>query len=416
MNPEPLARRAFARLAGEDGYHLTWMEKSIRLELRHVRRHSHELWGELTALCDWPGAHTHDGSLSTADFNLSSDNARKSRAVTLAERSETKPGEFDWRGLLEEFCVSVIKAERNGSAATILADAPFPAPDSVLELGGLPVLLRHPMILFGDGGSAKSYLALWVAAELALRGKAVLYVDWELTAEDHHDRLKRLTGFPEPRNIHYYRGNRPLHVEADGIDRAIRDHRIDYTVYDSVAFAAGGAPESAEIALAYFGAIRRFGVGSLHIAHISKSEHGDQRPFGSAFWHNSARSTWYLERANDLADEDLVQVAAYHRKANTSRKRPAIGFELRFTEDRTEVQRFDPGRSGSQQLSEKLPVWQRIRAAVSGGSIDLPSLAEDIHASEETISRTVRRMGMFRRVTGSDGVVRIGLAESRHVP
>ena len=33
------------------------------------------------------------------------------------------------------------------------------------------------------------------------------------------------------------------------------------------------------------------------ITHITKVENGDQRPFGSTFWHNSGRSTWKLKLA-----------------------------------------------------------------------------------------------------------------------
>jgi len=60
-------------------------------------------------------------------------------------------------------------------------------------------------------------------------------------------------------------------------------------ILDSVAFACEGPPEAAETAAAYYWALRLLGVGSTSIAHITKAEGGDQKPFGSAFWHNGAR-------------------------------------------------------------------------------------------------------------------------------
>ncbi|MGE0706166.1 MAG: hypothetical protein AB7P22_19775, partial [Vicinamibacterales bacterium] len=72
------------------------------------------------------------------------------------------------------------------------------------------------------------------------------------------------------------------------MSRIAHDERLDFAIYDSVAFACDGPPEAAEVAADYFRAVRSIGIGSLHVAHVSKAENADQRPFGSAFWHNGA--------------------------------------------------------------------------------------------------------------------------------
>ena len=80
----------------------------------------------------------------------------------------------------------------------------------------------------------------------------------------------------------YARCERPLVYEADRLARIVREHDISYAIFDSVAFACDGPPEAAEVAGRYFRAVRQLGIGSLQIAHISKAENGDKKPFGSA--------------------------------------------------------------------------------------------------------------------------------------
>jgi hypothetical protein len=113
------------------------------------------------------------------------------------------------------------------------------------------------------------------------------YADWELSGEDHRERLDRLFGDDLP-TIHYFRCDRPLIDEADRITREARRLSLEYLILDSAGFGTAGPPEAAEHALAYFRAVRQIGLGSHSLAHINKSETGDQKPFGSSFWHNSA--------------------------------------------------------------------------------------------------------------------------------
>ena len=161
-----------------------------------------------------------------------------------------------------------------------------------VEVHGIRLLDRHPVILFGDGGVAKSYLALFFAGELVRRGLRVLYADWELDAGDHSDRLQRLFGADAPQ-VMYARCVRPMTYEAERLARLVRQHKCDYIVCDSVVFACDGPPEAAESAQRYFQALRQIGVGSLNLAHTTKSDDADKKPFGSAFWHNGARNVEY---------------------------------------------------------------------------------------------------------------------------
>lgn len=118
---------------------------------------------------------------------------------------------------------------------------PRPERDDDIKVEGLTFPRRHPATLFGDGGAAKSYTALYVAGRLAQRGLAVGLFDWELCGEDHRDRLERLFGADMPL-IMYVRCERPLSVEADRLRRVVREHNLQYAIYDSIAFACDGPP------------------------------------------------------------------------------------------------------------------------------------------------------------------------------
>jgi hypothetical protein len=255
--------------------------QGVTFEADRLRRDKQELIGELLVRCTLAGAQTIHGTdhvISIADFNFSSARSRSDRAKLLRERARTN-GDLDWAGLLEEFCLKVHDSEREGDPAIDLSTLPKPGPREDWNIGGIVYPKHHPTILFGDGGSAKSYLALWLAGRMWQMGMKIGYFDWELSADEHRYRLEMLFGQQLPR-IQYVRCDRALIHESDRLRKVTRDHKLDFAFCDSIAFACDGPPESAEIAGKYFRAIREIGIGTLHIAHITKGENADRRPFG----------------------------------------------------------------------------------------------------------------------------------------
>lgn len=392
-------------------YSLQLAEAGIVFTVDRLRRRFGELVGELTVTCDLPGARVVDANntISVADFNLSSQRARTERAALLAKRSEA--GEVDWYGLVEDLCARVLAAERAGQPAVHLRDVARPRPDEELDLDGWRLLRSHPVIAFGDGGSLKSILALYAAGVLTQRGLRVLYCDWEFTGGDHRVRLERL--FPDAvPDVLYARCDRPLVDEIDRLRRIVTAEGIDYACVDSIAFACDGPPEAAETAAHYFRATRALGVGSLHVAHTTKAENGDQKPFGSAFFHNGARATWYVQRTTESAAGAEVTIGLFNRKANTGPLRPAVGFTFRFDEDAIDVRRADVARVP--ELAEKLPLWQRLRPLVAHGPKTIKELAEDLGAEPDSVKRAVARASwLYTKVPSVDGPPRIALVERR---
>ena len=208
-----------------------------------------------------------------------------SRGQALAERAR-RAAKVDWIGHVEEFSTLVLRAMRSGSPAVILSRVKPEAAEPIVMIEGYPVYPKQQAIDFGDGGTGKSLWALYRGGRLEAEGERVALFDWELDAVTHRRRLEALFGADRMPSIRYVRCDRPLVHELDRLRRIVLDEEITFGIFDSVGFACDGPPEAAESALAYFRATRQLRIGGIHLAHVSKAETGDQRPFGSAFWHN----------------------------------------------------------------------------------------------------------------------------------
>jgi hypothetical protein len=399
----------FYRL-GESHYCLKSGPLSFVLD--RLRRERQELWGELAVTVFPPNV--PDGIIiSCSDFNVSSQRSRQDRAKFIAERGQTNG--FDVYGAVESLCQQVTLAERQGSPLISLRDLPRPTADETLEVEGLPLMARHPVIFFGDGGASKSLSGLYVAGRLVQQGHRVGLFDWELDGLDHRDRLEDLFGADMP-DVKYKRCDRPLSYIQDAVLRDVRNAQLDYVVFDSIAFACDGKPEDADVAARYFQAIRRLGpIGTLHLAHISKADGSDQKPFGSAFWHNGARATWFMKLAENALGGDSCTVAFYNRKTNLGARRPAVGFEITFGSGQTVYRRVDV--ADVEALAVTLPLWQRMLNLLKHRSpLTYAAIAKELDAKVDTVEKTVTRSKgrLFTKVTGTDGITRVALVERRN--
>jgi hypothetical protein len=183
--------RQFSRV-GESRYVLSVPDYCVVLDVDRVKRNKWgALGGELTARCSLAGATTIDGDLLWSGEVSFSDNRGKAD-LTRQLCARAKTGDLDWLALMDELGMRVRDAERAGEPAVLLRDVARPAPDQALKVDGLTVLKKHPVIVFGDGGSAKSYLGLNLAGRLEqTTGMKVGLFDWELGAEDHRLRLEQ---------------------------------------------------------------------------------------------------------------------------------------------------------------------------------------------------------------------------------
>jgi hypothetical protein len=308
-----VGERRFTIVGDGEQFLLRLLDVPIDFMLDRAHRERGELVGELTVRTDLVGARTFDGALSRGKFNCSSASARQTHAKILTELSRAP--QIDWHRLLEEFCIRVLNADGTGRPGVRLCEVPEPQKEQEFELiDGMPVPMRHSSILFADGGSLKSLILLYGLGLLARQGVPCALFDWELDESDHRARYVRL--FEEmPRDLHYLRCDRPLVYEADRIRRFTRERGILFAGLDSIGFGTDGPPEAAEHALAYNRTLRSFGIGTFLTAHVTKNgDQADQRPFGSGYWHNSARSTWFGKVGATSPDGRTVSVGLFNPK------------------------------------------------------------------------------------------------------
>jgi hypothetical protein len=269
------------------------------------------------------------------EVNLSSLHDREIITRTLGAMAG-RAFQGNWPQLLATFFADVAEAERH--TPVWLPDVQVPEEDLCIDVDSFPLLTRHPSILFGDGESAKSYVGLWLAGRLTQLGKRVLLCDWELSAEDHRVRLGKLfpAGMPA---VLYLPCSAPITELVEDIQRCAVQEQIDYVIYDSAAFACRGPAETSEAAIGYFAALRDIGVpGSLTIAHTTKKEAaiaGQEKPFGSAFWHNSARATWLLTVKE--RNPNRIQATLVARKNNLANRGGDLTVDVTFDQERTVI-------------------------------------------------------------------------------
>lgn len=376
------------------------------IEVEYVRDHRGEVSGEVSVTSTAPSG----GLVHVARVNLLSTRSLSEFAGHVAKRSNGSSS-ADWHQLIAVVAVETVQRFRRGEPAVLLRDV-IPAEDAGYIIPPLAVG-RMPTILFGDGGSAKSMLALAAAATitsghpyLGLEPSTVTtvgYLDWEMDGHEHRARLARLCDGDLP-GIVYIPCARPLADDVDRIRREVIRHGIGYLVVDSVGLACDGPPEAAEVAIRFFGAIRELGLGSLLVAHVNRS--GDtERPFGSAFWHNGGRLTWYAKLEADAAGSTTVGL--FCKKANTGPKPSPLGYRIDWGEQiaitRTDVRNIP-------NLADHVPLRYRIEGELRTGARTYADLAAGLGVGVDAVRMAIKRgPDRFQQVIGPDGITRWGL-------
>lgn len=368
----------------------------VVMEFAHVRDHSDGLAAELMVY------RVATGERHWARFSLSSTQARAGQ-VKAVERTGPCPG---FAGFLDEACYQITQLARTvGVAVPILAASARNEGITWLVPGLIPI--GDTSVLYGDGGSGKSLLALALAmsgltgAPLAKSERwrvaplrSVLYLDWESEVEAHHERLRQLqsdhgtgavvTGL---RHLHMAR---PLSDMVASVCAELAREPTDLVIVDSLAFAGGGEPESAEAAIRTLAAVRQLGQATkLVIAHVSKQSMaatGPARPYGSVFVYNGPRSTILATGAEAGEPGNKTLTVTYnHEKMNDGPKSPPRALTFCFGDRAINV------ISGEPDLS-KAPVAYQIRQALKTGKASVATIAEKVTSTTDTIRKELSRL------------------------
>lgn len=200
-----------------------------------------------------------------------------------------------------------------------LADVPLIPPAPLICERYEP---SEPSLLYGPGGVGKGRLAAQDIASLTRSGQVVLVVDYEDHEQEWRSRIDQCGGdlsrvyLLAPHSAAWGGPKGTIRDHAPLIRRAALLVGATFLVVDSAVMAVAGIdPSDPRAPQVYSAALQEIGLTSLTIAHVNR-EHDLRYPFGSVFWHNTARITWSL--SDDQHGDKWLQ----NRKANN---RPFLG-------------------------------------------------------------------------------------------
>lgn len=142
-------------------------------------------------------------------------------------------------------------------------------------------------VLFGDGAAGKGTFAAWIVAQATAEGRKVLVLDAEGHRMEWARRVTALGGVGR-RWVHW---NHPIGVPrlddySGRFDLVVLDSAAYFATDDDALMGASGATRLQE-------ALSVTRIPALVIAHVTKGADAD-KPYGSVFWHNTARVTLRL--------------------------------------------------------------------------------------------------------------------------
>ena len=369
----------------------TWEQYALTVSLDQLAYEKDGLHCEIDVVFEYPGESVY--KYGPAKLNLSA-----TRTITTLCSHLDKRFRFDWITVMDMISRLAILHEREGEPFENLSDLKDSLPPAWL-LRPL-VIENETTILFGDGGVGKSTLALATLMSIQ-SGKTILgtaprrllkglYLDWEASSISQ---ARRLFGFIKGHNldsldVQYLRCVTPLHEMTNQLVKRIGEENIGFIVVDSVAGACGGETEKAENAIKLFNAIGTLKISALLLAHVTKSNDVSQKPFGSTYWHNLARSTVEVKQTRDY-DENSIHLMLLHRKNNYGILDSPIGLSIQFDDDKIVVGHEDP--SSRQEFSKELRVSDQIYNVLMTGSKTINEIAELTDLKKETVGRTLQR-------------------------
>ncbi len=368
----------------------TW-EASVR----RLRSSGGELRGELTVRLD--GRH-----LSAGTFNLSSLSARASTARLLAARAPR----VSWADILERLCVGVLASEAAGEAVQVIGSRRPQAQERRLLGSLLPI--GHVTVLFGPGGTGKSTLAAAITTSVSTGSRVipgwlpsgpapVVILDYESNGDDWSNLVASVAEGAgiDPPSVAYLRMRRPLADDIERIAELVAGLGAALVVVDSVGLALGigrDAGDPADGVLRLFAALRLLGTTVLLVDHVTGADIGQgvtgaSKPYGSVYKVNAARAVWELRRELEPRD-GVAEVMLINTKANLGPKQPSVGLRMIYGD---QTIRFERAEVSAPELTERLPIHQRMQKLLMGGAMRTSEVASELRVPESSIRTMVSR-------------------------
>ena len=339
-------------------------------------------------------------------LNLMSTSARQS---WIREAKQVFSGfEIEWAPTLNQAIGMVTKAVFVEDTLSDQADAEEPPEYRFLVQETIPE--GSVSLWFGDGSSLKTtsllHLSTCVAYGREWAGREtiptkVMLLDYENDESNfirYTRRMQEALGIIPEKGRMFYENARGVAL-TDLVDRLrmyIERHGIGFIVIDSGALACGGKPEEAESALTFFNALSRLGddITVVVICHITKSalstpamkREATKKPFGSTFWHSSARATFFIEREEIRKEQFSVKFK--NRKTNISAPLDDFALEVVFDDPEGGIylspMDMQKVKEMQEQTQEKKSRKDEILSLLQDTTLNIQDLAEILGIEEDS--------------------------------
>jgi len=271
------------------------------------------------------------------------------------------------------------------------------------------VLAAYVTLLYGDGGVAKSLLALALAVAVAgdfeewlghkVESCSVLYVDFELDSEEQARRVHQLCrgqGFDTPPESLLYMSalGHPAREAFAAALEACKEHGVGLVVVDSLGPALQGDAEAARDVIGFFQKsiepFRAEGIAVLIIDHQSRLQQGQsyqsKGAFGSVFKTNLARSV--IQAQATEPGEGTLTVRLRQKKHNFGPLAEPFGVKLSFTEEAVSLEAVQLDAS---ELAEEatLNATDRVKLALENGPAFPWEIAEHTGLAVKTVKNAL---------------------------
>ena len=384
-------------MTGSDGlYAFHWPALHIRAEVSRMDKKLEK--GEITWTSERP---LSAGHLLTGNAGFTSVTSKNAMAKALTEED----GEVRWKQVVEQCCTAALNNFRTGLPEVQLTGDKVISAESKWLIE--PVIQHlNPTLIYGPGSSGKS----WFAAYLAVLADAgmnhggfvvepanVLYLDWETDLGELGTRITMIRkglGFETKSGVWYKSMNQGLAIDIETVKSIIMRREISFVVLDSLGAACMGEPESADIVLGMFRALRSLRVTSLCVDHTNKEGY----LFGSVYKFNEGRQIFEIKK-DQKPEADRLVFGLFHRKSNNSKMIKDLGFELYFADpEQVAVSRKDV-RDTPLEAEQSIP--QRVLNTYGrngAATYTVTEMAQELSTEKKLVSDAVARTVLERLV------------------
>lgn len=272
-----------------------------------------------------------------------------------------------------------------------------------------PLLLKdQPNIFFGHESSAKSLLALTLAASVLLPWKnnplvvsvgetpvKTLYLDWERNPGIFKYNLMRLAAGHNlgVLNVYYRRVVGPLWRNIESIKRSIKRTGCLLIIMDSLSLACAGNMKDTESPTQFFESERELGVTSCILGHTSKSdEEAVKSTYGAYTFQAQAGNVWELAKHQGERDEHMF-VGMFHRKQPPfSGLHKPLAVRVDFQRKPASLCITPANIEDIPEFSGKLSLKARVLKALGEGPMSRGELCSAATCSRDVLRVTLSRL------------------------